>query len=524
MIGMLEIASIVAGLGLFLTGLRNLAANMMQLGGGTLRRAAARHGRNPVLIALTGLAAGAFLQSNLGITFIMVSMVSAGLVPTVTAMPLLLWANLGTSALVVVATTDFHVVTLLSLGFAGIWLFLDRANGTVRRQILEAVLAIAMLFLGLELLRSGTGSVHSGGAIERGTDLLGTSPAAAFLMGLVVTLFTQSSSATTIIAMTARQSGMLPFHSATLLVIGATFGSGISAMLVGGSTRGSQRQLVLFQGLSKLIGIAVLIPFLILEDASDLPLLQAGVEAVVSKPGPQLALIYIICGFSAIVGYAILSRPIHRLLIAIAPPLPAESLAVPEFIYDAAAGDPDTALILVEKEQTRVTGQLASTLEKPDDATAASIERLSEEIHRFLNYVAGSPENAAVMPRAQLDRLANLRARNEVLRLLHETIFQLGQARLRLPAGEVAELADTLVQGLGAVLMCADDAAREPDADGIGLLKRISSDRSAAVDAIRRRLVKAANQELIYSMTSLFERAVWLVQRYALLLEPDRPA
>ena len=524
MIGLLEIASIVAGLGLFLTGLRNLAANMMQLGGPTLRRAVAAHGRNPALIALTGLAAGAFLQSNLGITFIMISMVSAGMVPTLTAMPLLLWANLGTSALVVVATTDFRVVTLMSLGIAGIWLFLDRANGTMRRQILESVLAIAMLFMGLELMRSGSGSVQSNGAIARGAELLGTSPGASFLMGLVMTLFTQSSSATTIIAMTARESGLLPFHSATLLVIGATFGSGISAMLVGGSTRGSQRQLVLFQGLSKLIGIAILMPPLILEDAADVPMLQAGVEAVVAKPGPQLALIYIICGFSAILGYAILSRPIYRLLTAIAPPLPAESLAVPQFIYDAAAGDPDTALILVEKEQTRVTSHLALSLETPDPATAASIERLSEEVERFLNYVAGSPENAAVMPRPQLDHLANLRARNEVLRLLHDTVFQLGQVCGRLPAGEVAELADALVQGLGAVLMCADDSARDADPDSIALLKRISSDRSTAVDAIRRRLVQAANQELIYRMTSLFERAVWLVQRYALLLEAVSPA
>jgi phosphate:Na+ symporter len=71
--------------------------------------------------------------------------------------------------------------------------------------------------------------------------------------------------------------------------------------------------------------------------------------------------------------------------------------------------------------------------------------------------------------------------------------------------------------------MCADDAARDGDAETVDMLKRISSDRSAAVDAMRRRLVKATNQEAVYRLTSLFERAVWLVQRYALLLQSAAP-
>ena len=160
---------------------------------------------------------------------------------------------------------------------------------------------------------------------------------------------------------------------------------------------------------------------------------------------------------------------------------------------------------------------MAATLEVPDAATADSVARLTGEIDRFLDNIAGSGEDTAGT-RAQLDRLVNLRARTEVLRLLHDTVFQLGLTRNGMPPGEAAALGDALTQGLGAVLMCADDAARDGDAETVDMLKRISSDRSAAVDAMRRRLVKATNQEAVYRLTSLFERAVWLVQRYALLL------
>jgi phosphate:Na+ symporter len=288
---------------------------------------------------------------------------------------------------------------------------------------------------------------------------------------------------------------------------------------MGASTRGSQRQLVLFQGLTKLLGVAVLGPLIALEDITGWPLLQAGMQAIVPEPGRQLAFLYLACQLAALAAYYALAQPIGRLLVAVAPPLPAESLAVPQFIYDAAVGDADMALLLAEKEQMRVAARLASTLEAPDPATADSVERLSDEIDRFLGSIAGSGEDTAAVPRTQLDRLVNLRARTEVLRLLHDTVFQLGLTRSRMPPGEAAALGDALTQGLGAVLMCADDAAREADAETVETLKRISSDRSAAVDAMRRRLVKATNQEAVYRLTSLFERAVWLVQRYALLLE-----
>jgi phosphate:Na+ symporter len=516
---LLGVASFFGGLGLFFTGIRNLSATMLQLGGRPLRRAIVTHGRKPLPVALAGTVAGALLQSTNGITFILVSMVSAGLLPMVTAMPLLLWANFGTSALVILASIDLRLVTMVLLGVSGTWLFLDRKAGTTRRQVMEAALALAMLFLGLELMHAGTTELETGAAVAEVMGTVGSSPPIAFLVGLAVTLFTQSSSTTTIIAVSPSQIGLLPFPGAALVVIGASLGSGFSAILMGASARGSQRQLVLFQGLTKLMGVVVLIALIVVEDVTGWPLLLAGAKAVAESPGRQLAFIYLACQVAALPAYFLLARPIRRLLTVVAPPLPAESLAVPQFIYDAAVGDADIALTLAEKEQARITAQLALTLEAPGHDAAAAIERLTGEIDRFLSSIASAGEDTAALPRSEVDRLVNLRARNEVLRVLHDSVFQLGLTRCTVPPGDVADLADALTQGLGAVLMCADDAAVEPEAANIELLKQISSDRSTVVDGMRRRLVKAANQETVYRLTSLFERAVWLVQRYAVLLQ-----
>jgi phosphate:Na+ symporter len=59
---------------------------------------------------------------------------------------------------------------------------------------------------------------------------------------------------------------------------------------------------------------------------------------------------------------------------------------------------------------------------------------------------------------------------------------------------------------------------RDGGADDIALVRQISSDRSSVVDGLRRQLIQVGDQAAVYSLTSLFERAVWLVQRYSLLL------
>ncbi len=520
MTGIDAIASFLGGLGLFFTGIRSLSANMVQIGGRPLRQAVSGHMQNPLLVAIVGVASGVLLQSANGITFILVSIVTAGLLQMTAAMPLLLWANLGTSALVAVAAIDLRLVTLLALGLSGIWLYIDRSSGTTRRQVLEVVLAIGLLFLGLELLRAGTAGFRTYGAASGAVALAESSGTVAFLLGCIVTLFTQSSSATAILAISATQAGLLPIQGAALLVLGASLGSGVSVVLMGSSTRGSQRQLVLFQGLTKLLGVAVVLPLVLVEELTGWPLLLRTVQEMADDPGRQLALVYLACQLAALAVCAIPARPIRRLLSAVAPPLEAESLARLQFIYQAAVGDADIALILAEKEQARVSARLAPALEQPDDVAAASVAHLCGDIARFLGSIAGSNDGAvAALPRVMLDRLANLQARNEVLRSLYETVHQIARTRAGLPPGATATLADTLSQGLGAVLMCTDDAASSGAVEDIELLKEISSDRSRVVDALRRRLVQADNQEVVYRMTSQFERAVWLVERYALLLE-----
>jgi phosphate:Na+ symporter len=67
------------------------------------------------------------------------------------------------------------------------------------------------------------------------------------------------------------------------------------------------------------------------------------------------------------------------------------------------------------------------------------------------------------------------------------------------------------------------DVARTPDADDLEMLRTLTHDRSELMDAIRRRMqggdAAVAVQQAVFAATAVFERCVWLLRRYVLLLD-----
>src|SRR5262245_61653264 len=93
------LANVIAGLGLFFSGLRIVDANLRQATGRQLRAIIARLTQRPAVAAVIGMLAGALVQSSSGIVFILVSLVSSGLTTVRRALPIVTWANVGCCAL-----------------------------------------------------------------------------------------------------------------------------------------------------------------------------------------------------------------------------------------------------------------------------------------------------------------------------------------------------------------------------------------------------------------------------------------
>lgn len=530
-------ASILAGLGLFFIGIKSIAANLGQLAGRSLRQWVARSTDNYFLSALIGMAAGALTQSTNAITVILMSLAKADLITLRQAAPILVWANVGTAALVLLVAIDIHLFVLAITAIAGFCYYLNLDRSPRWRPIVAAIFAISLLFLGLELMRNGAHELRDIDWVRESLMLAAQWSVSAFLVGCGLAVLAQSSATVTVIVIAMASAHLLSLEQCMMTVFGASVGSGISTYMVASSMTGASRQLAILQVIVKILGIAALLPLFVIERTFGVPLLAYAIRFIANDPSKQVALVYLACQIAAVAVQGIFNKPLLPLLQWLAPPSAEEAVSKPRYLYDQALSEPETALALVDREQERVFGFLPLHLGVADhlDSGEALPERgmvlsvattLDEAIGRFLNDMADTGASRDV-----LELIANRQARNNLLQSIHESLHDLGKA-LSTPFESPAmqSLSTNLSEGLAALLLAADEAVKSGDADDLAILRQLTADRDSLVDQLRRRVIaadkmlSARDQQTLYTITSQFELAVWMLRRYGALMSVEAAA
>lgn len=531
------LASFLGGLGLFLMGMRGVGSHLQQMTGKRLRRAIARATRSAISGGITGAALGALTQSSNAVTFIATSMVQAGIISLKSALPVVAWSNLGTAVLVLAASLDLRLTALWLLGCAGCSLAFGLDYRGRWKVGLGAVFYLGLLFLGLVMLKAAAGPLRGSVVVQQAMAFAGDALLPPFLVGAVVTMIAQSSSTVTILAIALTQIGLLTGAQAGMAVCGASLGSGLSVLLLAGGLRGTARQLSVFQTLFKSAG-AVLFGLLFVAwrlaaPSAELPFgeLWGGITLA-----DRLALLFLGLQIVPALGIAPLLPLIPRLLERLSPPTLEEGLSRPRFIYDQALEDPPTALDLVEREQVRLFGQLPPLLNAVreggagvpgppravvSDGSAAVEAAVAAFLQELLARGCGRPE---------LGRAVALDLLNTLLGSLRETVAELAAvldvAAYREPGDPVGTLVYPLAEALHLLLTELHETILSRKGEDAEMLWHLASDRSEMMDGMRRRFSAAGGDlpqgghELLFRATALFERAVWLIGRNALLLRP----
>jgi len=519
--------SICAGLGLFFIGVKGIGANMGQMAGRSLRRWVARSTGQPVLAAAVGLAAGALTQSTNAVTVILISLAKADLITAVEAAPILAWSNVGTSVLVMLAAVDIHLFVLGLIALAGLCFYFNLDRSPRWRPIVSTLFALGMLFLGLEMMRGGSHDVH---ALGWATEMLAASTrytVTALLAGAAFAMLVQSSATVAVMAIAMTAAGLLTPTQAALVIFGASVGSGIATYFIGFRISGLPRQLAAYQAFFKIVGVMLLLPLFLFEQTSGLPFLMHWSGGIGVDTGHQVAAVYVACQIAAVVAQILFTRPLKPVLDRLMPPSVEENLAKPRYLYEQAVDEPESALGLVDKEQARLFALTPLYLGIADQLPPAErgLQRaavigvataLAGAIAAFLDDLADSAAS-----RDLLERAADRRGCNALLRSIHESLDEAGEELARpFEAEAMRSLAQNIGEGLGALLLTADEAVRSRSPDDLVLLRRLTADRESLVDALRRRVMaadrglSAADQAHLYALTSLLERVVWLLRRY----------
>ncbi|MFC4348440.1 Na/Pi cotransporter family protein [Kordiimonas lipolytica] len=240
----LHILVALGGVGLFLFGMIVLTDGLRALAGKALRQALARYTTTPLSGVATGAITTAIIQSSSATTVTAVGFVGAGIITFTQALGIILGANIGTTITGwLVALIGFKLqlgLMVMPLVLLGVLMRLF-GKGKVR-DIGWALAGFSLLFIGIETMQNGMGAFEGLVTPENfPTDTL-WGRFQLVLIGIGITIITQSSSAGIAATLVALSVGSVNFPQAAAMVIGMDVGTTFTAMLatIGGSV--SMRQ------------------------------------------------------------------------------------------------------------------------------------------------------------------------------------------------------------------------------------------------------------------------------------------
>jgi phosphate:Na+ symporter len=519
------LANVIAGLGLLFSGLRMIDASLRQATGRRLRLVIGRLTEHPLVASLVGLLAGAVVQSTSGIVFILVSLVSSRLATIAGVLPIVTWANVGSSALIFLAVLDLRFAILYLVGVAGVAFAFDR---TRKNHTLGALFGIGMLFYGIELMKAGAQPLREMDWFSSALDGNHEAYLVAFGAGAAFSFVTQSSIAISILAVGMAQTGLLGPFQTMMAIYGANVGSTFSRMLLSSGLRGSLRRIPAFQDLFKISGAVLFVALLYVESLAGIPLVRAFVGLLSERIDRQMAWVFLVFNLVMALVFTASGPAILRWLERRLPTDEQEDLAKPLYLYEAALDEPATALDLIAKEQGRLAERLriyaeavragpgsgaretAALVHKPFAAVVARIEQFQ---HGLMNRALGPQET---------ERLSRLQSRSSLLVYMEDGLRALAAATENVPlSGRLGGLVSSLVESLDFVLLTLVDALGDESGDAAELLRKITSDRGALMERIRRDYLQqeggatAQERAVLLQATSLFERVIWMAQSIA---------
>ena len=346
------VAVLVSGVGLFFFGLHLMGTGLKQASSRRFRSLLAHFTRRAWRGSLLGILAGVLLQSTTAVTVILASMADTGLVTVRQALPVVAWANVGTTFIVFAGVLDLHTFVLYLLGVSAVAFVF---SGEVRwKPLIGVALGLSLLFYGIDAMKGSAADLRG----EPWFNVLLTQARGSYLLafgaGAAFSFLTQSTTAVALIAVTLAKAGMLGVDETLMIVYGGNVGSTFSRMILASGLKGSSRQIAHFQDLYKIGGSALFVLLFYVELYSRLPLVKA-LSAAISGGAleTQAALANLFCNLAPALLLTPLLGPTHRLLDRLWPPTEAEDFAKLKYLHPQALNEPESAIDLVEKEQAR---------------------------------------------------------------------------------------------------------------------------------------------------------------------------
>ena len=266
----LMILKMLGCLALLMFGMKTMSEGLQKLTGGHLRAFLGTMTKHRAGGLLTGTFITAAVQSSTATTVMTVSFVNAGLLTLKQAIPVIMGANIGTTATAWIMSIFGFQFNMSSFvwPFFGLAIALSYVRKNSVKSFAEFIFGFSFMFLGLTTLRENAVAMdlsHNQAVINffatcGNWGMLST--LLFLLLGGILTMCVQSSAAIMAITLLLCSSGVLPIYQGIALVMGENIGTTVTSNLAALSASTQARRAALAHMLFNVFGVVwVLIIF-----------------------------------------------------------------------------------------------------------------------------------------------------------------------------------------------------------------------------------------------------------------------
>jgi phosphate:Na+ symporter len=522
-------AFVLGGIGIFLIGIHFAGSHLQKITGGSFQKLITKVSGHPLGVVAAGTTLGFMTQSGKAAAFILSDFVQAGMMKVRQAAPIVFWGNAGCSLIVFASMVSLKVLALFILGITALGITFHIPKKLVNGY--GAMFGLAMIMYGLYLVKTGAAGFAGAEWAAQLIQNIHEHYAIAFALGLVLTLLVQSNLAIIMIAIAFAAAGLFDLEETAMTMYGAQAGTGLLTYVFSFHAHGRARQVVVTQIAYDAVATVVFVLLFYVELLSGVPMVFALVRQLSGEVGSQAVYVALIFQFGAALLMVLVRRPVIEKIQAWFPPSSAEVLSQEIFIHARASDSPETALLLVEKEQFRLLERLPKYIDYVREATGDSaghhpdayheaFSHISHRIGETLSRISGHGLNQ--MTSDQLIRATKL---EEQLVTLESIVHRLATQMLdQHDSPRAGELGRNIMEGLDFMILTAIDAVGSKESGEIETLEMLTQDRSAMMTKIRHNYFESEkdlsthDRNFVLDITILFENAVHTLGRYGHLL------
>lgn len=254
------ILGLFGGLALFIFGMQSMGEGLQRAAGNRMRRILEILTGIPIMGVLVGAVVTAIIQSSSATTVMVVGFVNAGLMTLKQAISVIMGANIGTTVTgqLIAFNLSQYFLPIIAIGFG----FNFLAKNKTLKYLGQVLFGFGLLLMGLYIMGDSMKPLREYQGFQDLMIKFGEYKILGLLLGLVMTMVLQSSSAAVGILIAMGTQGLVPLDTALPVLLGFNIGTCVTAILASIGTKISAKRAAAAHVLFNIIGAVIFLIFL----------------------------------------------------------------------------------------------------------------------------------------------------------------------------------------------------------------------------------------------------------------------